>query len=172
MSISLFKLLLKINFLCLFSAMIIKPSFALEGGTVANAGQRAGIVGISYQNNVIENCVGVILEPSKVLTSASCLRLFQGLVSAADIRVHPLLGTELGGTALVPVLNEGVPFVGVDSYQINPLNVNRFDPYNLAVLNLSTPLNIGVAKIYAGEESFVGQRPTAFGWREVANSGR
>jgi len=161
----LVKIVLQI--LCVFS-FSSSPVIAIEGDSqAASEAQRTGIVGISYEDG-FDNCIGVVLEPNKVLTTASCVELFSGPVTASSIRVHPLQGVELGGAISFPTLNEQVtPFIGVTDFSTHPLNTSRFGAFNLAVLSLEEPLDIGVAKIYSGSDFFLGRRADAFGWKEV-----
>ncbi len=147
------------------------PLFALTGGNNANQQQSIGIVGISYSANSFKNCIGVVLQPNRVLTTASCLDDFSSTIVPEDMRVHPLIGSELGGSFIVPVLDETItPFTNVESFVLHPLNDSPFGPYNLAVLRLAENLTIPSASIYGGNRSFVGSPAVAFGWDTFTRS--
>jgi len=153
-------------FVAAFILIFSSHSSALVGGSEASTADARGIVGISYEGE-FTNCVGVLLEADKVLTTVTCLDLFSGLVDSENIRVHPLQGLEIGGTGFVPTLNENVtPFVGVSSFVFHPQSAGRIGPYNLAVLTLESDLSIVPALIYGGTQSFIGARATAFGWED------
>lgn len=144
---------------------------AMVGGGDATSSQTSGIVALSYEGG-FSNCVGVLLEPTRVLTSVSCIDMIGSRISASDIRVHPLSGSEIGGSFLIPTINERVtPFVGVSSFVFHPQNTFSSGPYNLAILKLSAPLNTKLATLYGGDDSFVGSSVQAFGWREEVRSG-
>jgi len=168
---------LKINriyvviFSLLSSFLVASKAFALTGGNPATSEQSRGIVGLSFEGN-IKNCVGVLLEPNTVLTTVDCLEFTGDRVTPDVIRVHPLLGSEIGGSVIFPTLGESVmPFVGVSSFTVHPRNTSAVGPYNLAILNLSAELDIDVVNIYGGSQSFIGARATTFGWEQFTRPG-
>jgi len=158
-------------FSLLLSFTVASGAFALTGGSPATPEQSRGIVGLSFEGN-IKNCAGVLLEPKKVLTTVGCLDFIGDQVTPDVIRVHPLLGSEIGGSIIPPTLGESVlPFVGVSSFIVHPRNTSAVGPYNLAILNLDTQLDIAVANIYGGSQSFIGARATSFGWEQFIRAG-
>lgn len=143
---------------------------ALVGGVDATSSQSRGIVGISYKDS-FKNCIGVLLQADRVLTTAACLDDISSRITPEDIRVHPLLESEIGGNVIIPVLNENVtPFVGVSSFVFHPDNSSASGPYNLAVLSLDQELTIQTATLYGGKRSFISERAVAFGWEVLERS--
>lgn len=149
--------------------IVVSDGFAMQGGEPATAAQSQGIVGLSFTEN-FQNCVGLLLESDKVLTTANCLEFIGERVTASEIRVHPLLSSEIGG-GLFPTLDETVePFVGVQSIVVHPSNPGGFGPFNIAILSLTTDLAVSTATIYGGSQSFVGNAAAAFGWEQFTRS--
>jgi len=159
-------------FATIFLILVAPNVFALQGGSLAPASQRQGIVGISI-NGEITNCIGVLLEATRVLTSASCTQDFLSNATPANqFRVHPLQGTRIGnvGGFGFPILNEqDTPFVGVSQVNIHPQNTSEVGNFNLSILRLSTPLNGPFVTLYNGNRNLAGERGIVFGWDDGGN---
>jgi len=148
----------------IFTLIEVNSSYAVQMGELASQEQARGIVGISNEAS-FSTCIGVVLEPTKVLTTVTCTGNFNGSFAAEFYRVHPLNGLEIGG-GFTLVLDESVePFVGVNQIISHPQNNFRLGSFNLAILDLAEPLTISSATIYGGDESVVGLRANSFGWR-------
>jgi len=154
-------------FAIIFLLLATPNVYALQGGSIAPASQRQGIVGISI-NGEITNCIGVLLEATRVLTSAFCAQDFSSnVIPANQFRVHPLQGTRIGnvGGFGFPILNElDIPFVGVSRVNIHPQNTSIVGNFNLAILRLSAPLNGPFVTLYNGSRNLDGERGVVFGW--------
>lgn len=145
---------------------------ALQGGSLASPAQRQGIVGISI-GGAITNCIGVLLEADRVLTSASCVQDFNGtglnpqrVIPANLFRVHPLQGIEIGRSpSLFPVLSdEDLPFVGVNQVNLHPQNTFLLGNFNLAILRLSSALGEPFVTLFNGDRNLEGRSGEVFGW--------
>ena len=165
--------LLKICF-CLILSTNAK---ALEGGTVANAVDFPGLVMLSYDDipNTFnfKNCSGIILEPRRVLTSASCVYTLATnpvgniLIPANKIHVHLPSQGIIGPFTGIDLKPTSTPSISVSSYVIHPLNSFNSGHHNLAVLYLGASLNAAPGYIYNGSNKFIGASGTALGWTQT-----
>ena len=160
-----------------YSFFIAQESLALEGGQPVNAADYPGLVILSYGSIPdtfvsLNNCSGIVLEPRKILTSASCFQYYNlnnspvnTLIPANKVFVHPVTDGEIGGSMLLPPVNSStIPRVNVASYVINPQNTSKSGHHNLAVLTLSSAVKIAPALFYNGQNKFIGISTTALGW--------
>lgn len=163
------KIFTKFAFTFILILTPIEILHAVEMGMLASQEQTMGIVGISNEGS-FSSCIGVVLDPTKVLTAATCTGDFNGAFAAQSYRVHPLRGSEIGG-GLVIALDENVePFVGVNQIILHPQNDFRLGAFNLAILDLAEPLTIPPVTIYGGDESVIGLQANSFGWRSFAST--
>ncbi len=157
------------------SAFVTQPNFALEGGQSANASDYPGLVILSYDGpdagSRLKNCTGIVLEQRRILTTLACIRYFGGSgfaqIPANNIYVHPVINGEIGGNIFLPPVTPLLtPNSRVSSYAVHPQNTFLSGPYDLAILRLSSNINLPVARIYNGTNSFIGSTVTAVAWKE------
>ncbi len=172
-----FRILLSL-FVLAGSVFIKQPSFALQGGQAVNASNYTGTVILSYGSvgdgfPAFRNCSGIVLEPRKILTSASCVQYYDfnnnganTLIPANQIFVHPIQNGEINTGFLGVVTPTNLPNFSVSSYTIHPQNPFRNGPYNLAILTLASNIGIAPTYIYNGSNSFINQSSTALGWKK------
>ena len=146
---------------------------ALGGGTPSDHTQFPGLVFLSFDEvpgtfSTINNCTGIVLEPRRILTAAYCVTATKStspfgtvLIPASKIHVHKVID------GIAPLLLGGPgnsPNTRVSNYKVHPNNTFFLGPYNLAVLNLESNINLPVATLYNGKSDFIGFRGTALGW--------
>jgi hypothetical protein len=61
----------------IFTLIEVNSSYAVQMGELASQEQARGIVGISNEAS-FSTCIGVVLEPTKVLTTVTCTGNFNG----------------------------------------------------------------------------------------------
>ena len=163
-------------FLSLFLLLNL-PAQALEGGQPANHLDYPGLVMLSYDDlpdtfSGNKNCTGLVLEQRTILTSADCLYTIRGnpfgsiLIPANNIYVHPVVNGEISGGFLLPILNPSIkPNIRASSYVIHPQNFRGLPFYGLAIINLSSNINVDPGLIYNGTREFIGSAGTGLGWK-------
>ena len=162
---------------------ITQPSTALEGGQSANSLIYTGTVILSYGSvgdgfSLFNNCAGIVLEPRKILTAASCVQYYDinnnganTLIPANQIFAHPVQNGKINTGILGVVTQANSPNSVVSSYVIHPQNSFRNGPYNLAILTLTSNIGMTPAYIYNGSNTFINQSSTALGWKKETRPG-